>query len=313
MAFSATDAAFEGFRLARRRPLTVVALSVLTMISSFGSYWIMDASGYMQAATALNGAGPSPDPSQVMAMFGPMVNFFLGLSLMGCILTAIQAAAIYRGVLRPDDHGFLGLSLGADEFRLFGLGLIVVLLAFLGYVLSVIVLAIVLGIVGVGAAMSNGGGGAMGASFFVMGVAILGVAAGFIAVGVKLSFAGPATLASKRLTVFGSWSMTRGHFWSLVGCYLLSYFLALLVGFIMFVIALIVASLTTGTPFAAAAGEFFQAGKGAPVELFSPVRIVYTLVAGLFGGLLNMVVMAPAAEAYRQICLPGASQAETFA
>jgi hypothetical protein len=312
MAFSATDAAFEGFRLARRRPLTVVALSALALLSSFGTYWLMDASGYMQAANALNAAGPSPDPSVAMSVLGPLFKFLIGVSLMGCLVTAIQAGAVYRGVLRPDEHGFMGLAFGADELRLAGLGLIIVLLAFLGYIVAVVLLAIVIGIVGAGAAMS-GGGGAAGPAAFVMVVAALGVLAAFIAVGVKLSFAGPASLASRRLTVFGSWSMTRGHFWTLIGCYVLAFFLALLVGFIMFVVALIAASLTTGTPFAAAAGEFFRAGRGAPIELFSPVRVVYTLVAGLFGGLLNMVVMAPAAEAYRQICMPGTSQAETFA
>lgn len=312
MAFSATDAAFEGFRLARRRPLTVVALSVLTLISSFATYWIMDVSGYLQAATALNAAGPSADPDQALALLGPMFKFFIGLSLLSCLITAIQAGAVYRGVLRPEEHGFLGLSLGGDEARLFGLGLIMVGLAFAGYIAAIIVLAIVFGILGAGAAMSGGAGGMTGGLVLVASVAGLGILAAFIAAGVKLSFAGPATFATRRLTVFGSWSMTRGNFWSLVGCYFLSYFLAMLIVFIMFVVALIVASAVTGVPFTTAAGEFFRSGRGAPVELFSPVRVVYTLVSGLFGGLLTMVVMAPAAEVYRQACQPGDAQADTF-
>jgi hypothetical protein len=309
MTFSPSNAAFEGFRLARRRPLTVVALSVLSLISSFATYWIMDVSGYMRAANAINAAGPSADPAQAMAMLGPMFTFLIGVSLMGCFITAIQAAAIYRGVLRPQEHGFLGLALGGDEARLFGLGLIIVGLALAAYTAAIIIFAIVFGILGAVVAASGAG---TGATIGLVTIAALAFCAAALWLGVKMSLAGPATFARRQLTVFGSWSLTKGQFWNLLGCYFLAYILAMLIGFIMFVVALIVASTATGVPFTTAAGEFFQQRRGVPMDLFSPVRVIYTLVAGLFGGLLSMVVMAPAAEAYRQLHQSGSAEADTF-
>ena len=47
-----------------------------------------------------------------------------------------------------------------------------------------------------------------------------------IYVGVRLSLAGPATCAEGRLVVFESWTMTHGHFWRLLGAYVLAIFLA---------------------------------------------------------------------------------------
>ncbi len=309
MSFSASDAAFEGFRLARRRPLTVVALSVVSLISTFATYWVMDASGYMQAVAAV-GSGASADPQAALGLLGPMFRFFLGCAVIGCIGSAIQAGAVYRGVLRPKDHGFLGLAFGGDELRLMGLAIIIVLLASVAFFVLMIVVGILIAIVG--AAAGAGGGGGVGPALLMVALAyaLIGVASMWL--GTKMSFAGPDTFSRRQLSVFRSWGLTKDRFWGLLGCYFLAFFLALLIGFIMFVVALTVASVTTGTPFMTALGEFAGSKPGAVMDLYTPVRVIYTLVAALFGGLLNMVMTAPAAEAYRQICQPGEAQADTF-
>jgi hypothetical protein len=263
----------------------------------------------MQALSAMSDAGASADPAASLALFAPIGRFFVGYLLITLAVTALAAGAIYRGVLRPQDHGFLGLGFGADEARLLGLGVTLVLLSFLVGLVLIIVISVVVVILGAAAGMAKGG---VGASLLIAFAIYMAMAILAIWLGVRLSLAGPATVANRRLTIFSSWSLTRGHFWGLFGCYLLSWVLAVLVAFIMAVVALIVASLVTGTPFLATAGELIKPKPGEMLDLYSPVRIAYTVVSSLFGGLLTMVMTAPAAEAYRQIVGPGTSQAETF-
>ncbi|MDQ0463831.1 MFS family permease [Caulobacter ginsengisoli] len=307
MAFSPSEVAFEGFRLARQRPLTVVALSVVGLAAAFATYWVMGASGYMQAVSQVAAAGPSADPSAALGLLRPMFLFFAGCALIGCVSTAIQAGAIYRGVLRPQEHGFLGLSFGADELRLLLLGVILVLLGTLVGIALIIVLAIVLSVLGAVLGASGMVGGAI--LMVLLSYVVMGVVALWL--GVKMSFAGPATFARRELSVFASWSQTRGNFWNLLGCYFLAFILALLIGFIMFVVGVTVASVVAGVPFMTAVREFFPSKPTGSMDLYSPVRLTYTLVSALFGGLLNMVLMAPAAEAYRQVVQTG-TQADTF-
>lgn len=307
MLFSPSDAAFEGFRLARRRPLTVVALSVVGLVSAFATYWMMDVSGYAQAMTSLNG-NPSPDPQAALGLLGPFLRFAAGCAVIACVVSAIQGAAVYRGVLRPQEPGMLGLGFGADEMRLLLLAVLLVLLGTLIFIGVLIVFSIVLGVAG-GAAMAAGAGVGPTLALVALLYAALGVLAMWL--GTRMSFAGPHTFATRKVDLFASWRLTRENFWGLLGCYVLTVFLAMLIGFIMFVVALIVSSAVTGTPFMQALGEFAGRRGGAPIDLYSPVRVIYTLVSSLFGGLLTMVMTAPAAEAYRQIC-QGSAQAEAF-
>jgi hypothetical protein len=299
MEFSPSDAAFEGFRLARRRPLTLVALSVIGLISAFALTWVMDASGYMRAMAEFS-ASANPEAA-VFGVMGPVFRFLIGLTLIGCFASAFSASAVYRGVLRPQEHGVLGLALGGDELRLLGLAFAVVLLAAALMFALIVALSLVLAVLGLA-----------GSPFMISLVIDTALAGAGVWLGTRLSFAGPETFARRRISLFGSWALTRGHFPALLGCYALTLFLGVLVFFITFVIAITIASLVTGTPFPQALGEFFAARPGAAIDLWSPVRVAYTLVASLFGGLLTMVTTAPAAEAYRQMHGGDQSQAEAF-
>lgn len=295
MAFSPSDAAFEGFRLARRQPLTVAALCVVSFATVMAIYGMMEVTGYWQALAAL---AKITDPREAVEHLAPLFRFALGSVAIICLVSALQSGAVYRGVLRPADRGVLGVAVGADEFRLLALAVALVLLGMLVLIALMIALSIVLTVSGLSRSPQL--------MELITDSLVFGMA---VWLGTRMSFAGPATFARRRITVFGSWGLTRGHFASLLGCYVLTVFLAMLVGFIGFVVGIVVASLATGTPFTTALGEFFG-GPGAMVDLFTPVRIVYSIINALFGGLLTMVLTAPAAEAYRQ--LHGGGEAEAF-
>lgn len=296
MDFSPSDAAFEGFRLARRRPLTILAFAVLGFLSLLATYWLMDVSGYWQAMAAL---AKVKDPEEVVAYLPPLVRMMFGILGLVCVMSALQSAAVFRGVLRPRESGVLGLSLGPDEARLLVVAVIMVAMGLVVLFATTLVLALVLSILRLTRYPAL-------TETITDGV-ILAMA---VWLTTRMSLAGPATFAQRRITIFASWGLTRGRFAKLLGCYVLALFLALLVGFIAFVVGVIVASLATGTPFTNALAEFFSRQPGVAVNLFSPVRLVYAVINALFGGLVTMVVTAPAAEAYRQI--HGGSQEDAF-
>lgn len=52
-------------------------------------------------------------------------------------------------------------------------------------------------------------------------VSALGVFVFLIWLAVRLSLASPLTFDTRRVRVFGSFALTRGRFWSLLGAYLL--------------------------------------------------------------------------------------------
>ena len=143
MDFSPSDAAFEGFRLARRRPLTILAFAALGFLSLLATYWMMDVSGYWQAMAAL---AKVKDPEEVMAYLPPLVRMMFSILGLVCVMSALQSAAVFRGVLRPRESGVLGLSLGPDEGRLLVVAVIMVAMGLVVLFATTLVLALVLSI-----------------------------------------------------------------------------------------------------------------------------------------------------------------------
>jgi hypothetical protein len=308
MAFSATDAAFEGFRLARRQPLTAAGLSIVQLILGIIIPLIMIKGGFQEIMAA--GAAPTPgaSPQESLAFLQKILALEATFIPVIVISSVIAAGAVYRGVLRPTDGGWiLGLKLGADELRLFLVSLAKGLL-FMGAGLAcAIVLVIITAILGAAFGRNNGVGVA-GLVFVVGYLALIGF---MIFLAVRLSLAGPATVADQRFRLLSTWSLTKGRFWPLLGCYVLAFVLYVLVAVIMYAVCALLVFVLSGFHFDVVALQMFKPDFSSVAGYFTPLRIVIAVVTALVAGVLQMVILAPAAEAWRQVT--GADSADTFA
>src|SRR5690606_7917963 len=118
MAFSATDAAFEGFRLVRRKPMVVVAWSLLYAVLSLTALFVMSRSigallDWSAQAEAMEAGGATPaEIGQLFQAFGGVLLNLAWLLPVALLVSAMLSAAVARGVLEPKAGGFGYLRLG---------------------------------------------------------------------------------------------------------------------------------------------------------------------------------------------------------
>jgi hypothetical protein len=313
MQFKVTEAAFEGFRLVRREPRTIAIWAVFSLVASVALMAAMIASGFGR----FMGGAAKGAPMTSEALTGFLVGELIAIG--GAILIAsIMGAAVYRAILRPAEAPLTRLRLRGDELRLVLLSLI------MGVVFTVLTIALVIPVVlvgtaiGVAGAMGGHGGaepnaGAMAGIVLVVLLGYLLVIAGLVFFAVRLSLAGVMTFAERRLRVFESWRLTKGRFWRLLGCYGLAVVLMLPIYMVMMTLYFAITFAFSGGDVGRAMSEIAQPEMTSLAAYFSPARIVYFVLAGAMGGVLNAVMYAPAAAIYREIAdTRPENQAEVF-
>ena len=290
--FSPTDAALEGFRIARERPRVILVWAVVNLIISVVMAMVLvSAFGPTLVELEAMSQQGSEDPAQALAMFERLAPLYALMIPAGLVVIAVTSAAVYRIVLRPEDDRVAYLRLGADELRLVGLMLIYLVLA-IGFTF---VVTLVAGMLAAGASMLGGGAGAL------IGVLIgIGTLAFMIFVMVRLSLAGPMTFAQGRLKVFESWPLTRGHFWRLLGAYALALALTFVVLLLALVIYAALAALTAGGDLSEV-GRVFAPDMSSVDAYFTTSMVIYLLFGAVLGAVQNAVLYAPPAVAYRAL------------
>lgn len=299
MAFSATDAAFEGFRLVRRNPLALVAwtllYAVLTLTALFSlSNMVGPLEAWTAQADAMD-AVDTPSLEQVVALmsqFGAIMAQVAWLLPVSMIVGAMLGAAVARGVLKPSGDPFGYLRLGMDEVRVlvvtFVLGLVMGLAMFVAF--------LALGVLIAGAKAGGGGGGAAIAGI----VGLLAIVCGLIWLSVRLSLAVPITVAEKRFAFFDSFRLTKGRFWPLLGMAVLAFVMVMVVQLLSAIVSM---------PIGMASGmESWSFGSGqdaadvrAALDVTNPWVIAHALVEAVVSALTVGILYAPFAAAYRDI------------
>lgn len=302
MAFSATDAALEGFRIGRHHPKVMLAWALASLVISVVSSALMVAMfGETMGQLIEASAAQSSDPTVVLGLVNQMMGLYAVLLPIAVLIFAVFTGAVYRAVLRPENARFAYLRLGATELRL---AVVIVALWAMMFV-GTIVLSIVIGIIGavLGAALgaSGAGGGVIVGLLIVL--IYLAVFAGLFVFTVKFSMAAPMTFAEGRIRIFESWSATKGHFWPLLGAYILAFVLGLMVSFLGSAIAFAVMMMLGGGSAGSIDALFrtLQADYTSLQAFFSAPMIANLVISSFFSALTYAIFLAPPAVAYRDI------------
>lgn len=291
MAFSPTESAFEGFRLARRSPMTIVfwALLYLVVMAAFIFLAGNQLPAFIEAVETLEGvAQPTPEQmAPLLQAYGALLGPVLPVSI---ILGAMLNAASARAVVRPSESAFGYLRLGMDEFRVFVVSLVIGIVVGLAAGVAFVVMAVVIGILA--ATMQDNPGPAI-----IVGIlAYLAWFAFIIWLSVRFSLAIPKTVAERQFSFFDSWGLTKGHVWGLIGMTLLAWVLCIVVQILASIVMIPIVYFTTDG-FALLA----QLEGMTPLEVFqsmAPLAIAVTIFAVLLSALQLAIMYTPYASAY---------------
>jgi hypothetical protein len=293
--FSASDAAFVGFRLVREHPRTVaVWAAVMTVLSLAVSALTIKLAGPQLAEFMAMNAESDPSPEALLAMMGrlaPMMLFSLVYSL---ALYSVMLAALNRMILRPADNRNAFLRLGADEARQALMLVLVNLLMFGVYMGGVLVSGVLLAI---GIAVGGPVAGLLGLIGFV------GLACLMIYIAVRLSFASAITFDTGKVSVVGSWA-TKGHVGALLGAYLLAAVMAVIVYLLVMTIVAAIGAIVSGG--ITGLGGLFEPDMSSLQAFFTPVGLVRAAFAGLVSVLTTLILFSPAPTIYRILKADGA-------
>ena len=289
MTFSASEAAFEGFRVVRRHPLAILfwALAYAVFFAGFFGLFAGPLATVMATTESLEGTQPSPQEMQaLMASWSGFMVLALPLSL---VLGAVLNTAVARSVLRPADKAFGYLRLGADELRVLAVSLLLGILFFAATVILFVIVGVLAGVAG----QANAGVG------ILVGVLVgLGAAAALIWLAVRLSLAVPITFHEKRIALFDSFTMTKGHFLALLGMAVIAVIMSILVSVLGTIIALPITLATGGldqlaTMDGQSTAQILQAA--------GPGLMAWGVVNAIFSALQLAVIYAPFSAAYRDL------------
>lgn len=300
MTFSATDAAFEGFRVVRRAPISLVFWALFYVVVMAVAFALMGPSLASAMATSERlqsmGTPALDDLRPLFSSFGLVFSILLPISLLS---SAVMSAAIARSVLYPTQKALGYLRFGADELRVLavtvGLGLIFFALTALIWVLTF----------ALGAAAINAP-----VLWVVVVVFFLAAWAGFIWLVVRLSLAVPMTLMERRIVLFGSFALTKGRVWPLIGMAIISGVMSVVVSLLGSLIFLPLQMMTGGMEKLATVEGQNLVGM---MQQAWPAIVAYVLVNAVISALQVAVIYAPFSAAYRDIAgRTGKGLAETF-
>lgn len=286
--FSASDAAFSGFRLVRENLKAVgiwaAAMTVLSIISNVLA--IIFFGPQLEAFISYTSENNTPDISEMARLMSDLTPLALWSLPYSLLLNGIIFATLNRVVVRHDDSRFAYLRIGAAELRQAAVWLLLCLV-----MIGVLFLGAIVG------GFLNGLGGATGAFLSLLcGVGSLGA---MVWLAVRLSFASAVTFDTGKITLFRSMPKTEGLFWPLLGAYLLAVVMSIIVILLIWTIVSAVGLIASGD--FAATGKMMRADTSSLQAYFTPAGIVQALFSGLISVLTTLIVFGPAPTIYREL------------
>lgn len=144
----------------------------------------------------------------------------------------------------------------------------------------------------------------------LLGVVVaLALLAAWIYVWVRLSLASPLTFATRRINLFGSWRLTRGIFWPMLGAYLVAGILAIVVSLLILAISAAVSAAVGGG--LSGLQSMMKPDMSSLATYLTPARFVTIFANAVSTALVWPVLLTPASAIYRS--LPEAVDADKTA
>jgi hypothetical protein len=305
--FSVTDAAFAGFQVIRRNPMTLVWWTGVALIFSIASAALMVLVAGDALQTLSSADSSNPDFEGMMSAYARLAPVFLILLPVSLLYYGVFAAGVSRAVLRPEDPRFGFLRLGGAEFTQTLLILVLGLILFAGYIGFLIVGFLATMLITMLFALLGSVGSMIGAALGVVVMLVIFVG-GELALWTRFSLASPQTFATGSFNLGGSWGLTKKPFWPMFGAYVLAFIVAGL-------IALLLYGAFAGAVFVAggwtAVVQAFGPDMTSVEGLLKPTTMIYYLIAAVASSLMGIIGGSPAAYIYDQ--LTGSRQQEVFA
>ena len=227
--FSPVQAALEGVRMTRRKPLVVLAWAAcyFVMLVVLGLVVAFAFGGTVRADLAL--LARTNDLRELFDIVARRKGTLLPLIALAVALQSVITVAIMRAVVRPDERRLAYLRVGAEEGRQFIVALVGWAVALIATALPSAVLVLIgAGLISLGVVETNRWVEVLGA----IAVACLSIWA-----GVRLSLLSITTFAEGKLDLRRTWTLTDHHFWHLLGMYALAFVITFIVGVVQTVVA----------------------------------------------------------------------------
>lgn len=264
MTVSATEAAFEGFRITRHNPGAVLIWAAVWLVGLIAALFatLPFVSAFLPEIAAAQG---NPEALSAGAQTGISQAGFAIVPIV-ILLQAILMPAIYRAVLRPSPKGLGYVRIGRDELRMFivALGLGVVSLAF--NLVSTMLESLAVQSLGMVA------GVLVSTALFVVSIVI----------SVRLSLIAPITLLREKVAFAEGWRASGPLFWPLLGMTVLALTMAMIVVFLLIMIGWPMWTLIGGA-----------AGGANPLALAGSLLLLALMPLG--AALVSTILWAPAA------------------
>ncbi|HEX4737578.1 MAG TPA: hypothetical protein VH331_08460 [Allosphingosinicella sp.] len=291
-----------GFRIIRDKPFAVAVWACIYMLLFAGMMLLMRP--IMTAQMQMMSGG---NPQIQAAALGAMAGRFLLFSLLWIVVYVVLFAAAQRAVLKPERQGFFYIRLGMDELRFLALTILFLVVFYIAMLVLMLVMGLLIGILG----------GATGSVGLAAGVAIFDFLAIVVFTAwyfVRFGLAFPLTMMREKIVIGEAWRITRGRFWPLFAA-------SLVVLVIIFVLWMVVSSITSGAYFAEiarSAGNPLAVQKAAQAQMarqfeLSGTAVLIWIVGGIIGALTVTLWGGAAATAAQQLTFNPDEIAETFA
>ncbi|MBU2168779.1 MAG: hypothetical protein KKF88_13205 [Alphaproteobacteria bacterium] len=291
MTFSATDAAFEGFRVVRRKPMVLLWWAAFYLVS-FALIFLVAAgpiAGLMAAASDLENMGPGATPEDLQPLMMAYASILPLVLPLGLLVGAVLSAAVARSVLEPGKSAFGYLRVGMDEVRVAVVSLVLMIVLWLASAVSFGLAGVIAGFLG--AADVPGGP-------LIMVVVFLAAAAFLIWLSVRLSLAVPITVAEKKFAFFDSFKVTGGRIWSLIGMAVIAFVMTMVVSILT---SIVFFPITMGIGATIDWQSLEGLGAMGIVQAVGPMILVAIVLQAIASALSAAVMYAPFAAAYRDL------------